>query len=146
MDSKELRLCLAEAGVRGGGGVKALDELTHPSQDIFVVNADPIWRPGSHWMALYTPPLDQPMEFFDPLGKPPGPEIMNFIHTRSYLYQTQRLQNANTCGEFCLYYIMHRVRGRSLMDIISDFTRNTTLNDTIVTNFAQKYLSSYTHR
>lgn len=115
------------------GGVMARDELPlepkPQNKQIFIVNTQPASQCGAHWLAIYLPTnKNQPVEFFDVLGNPPTAyhkEIVQFLETNgpNYMYQTYRLQSqeAMTCGHFCLYYFLHRVRGVPLDNIVQDF-------------------------
>lgn len=156
MDSRQLQQCLVQDSVTRHvfGGVLALDELPqHPqpsNKQVFVVNTQPASKPGAHWLAVYLPPnKDQPVEFFDALGQPPNHyelPILQFLETNRlyYLYQDQQIQahDAITCGHFCLYYLIHRLRGRLLSTIIQDFSLvNYKHNEHMVMSFVHKYFN-----
>ena len=155
MNSKQLRQCLVEDSMTRHvfGGVMAIDQLPmNPQPDdkqVFIVNTQPASQPGAHWLAVYLPPTSQPVEFFDVLGQTPttyGLPLIQFMNTQgsSYLFQTQSLQSqeAITCGHFCLYYLIHRVRGLSLDRIVQDFSPlHVRVNEQMVMEFVHKYFS-----
>ncbi len=96
-----------------------------------MVNTDDSQGKGIHWVTYYFPKGEH-AEFFDSLGSHPtryGMEEYLVDHGPSYLYNTKRLQGGNTCGQFCIYYAMHRCRGCSMQDIVNQFTDNLQDND-----------------
>ena len=155
MDSQQLRRCIAEDPLTRyyTGGVLASDELPSELQPlrkrIFIINTEPASQPGAHWLAVYLPP-NQPLEFFDAMGDVPPQSVIQFLRTQDqnstgYYYQTLPLQseNAVTCGHFCLYYLVHRVRGLSMSTIIQDFTTTDyMLNEQKVVDFVNKYFNT----
>jgi len=157
MDSKQLRACLAEdPKMRSiAGGVMAIDELPTtpaPGRRLFIINTQPSSQPGAHWLAIYFPTnAPQPVEFFDALGQSPEnypSRIMQFIMSggQDYVYQTQALQSseANTCGHFCLYYLVHRVRGINLETLFKDFSvDHYIVNEQRVIDFVKKHFISF---
>lgn len=111
-----------------------------------IVNTDPHREKGSHWVAMYFP-SDENGEFFDSYGYPPEFYRENFktfleSHTRKWKYNHRTLQslNSNSCGQFCLYFVINRNHGRSMSMIVNSFSKNLILNDQRVTVFAKKYL------
>ncbi len=108
---------------------------------LYVVNTDPSWRSGTHWVAFYFP-LRGPAEYFDSAGR--GPERYNgrfrnilIANGPSYVYNTDRLQGemSTKCGAYCLFYAMWRCRGLSMEDILNKLTRDYENNERIVLDF-----------
>ena len=136
MDSRQLHQCLLEDSKTRPwvGGVLAMDELdiNNPqpyNKKLFIINTQPASEPGSHWLALYLPSNSQPLEFFDALGRSPStddPLLMAFknINKKDFICNTTPLQSetAHTCGQFCVYYLTHRVRGVTMDNIVKDFS------------------------
>ena len=59
------------AGVKLFGGVFAKDRLplvVEKKPTFYIVNTDPISKPGRHWIAIY---VGDEVEFFDSLGRKP---------------------------------------------------------------------------
>lgn len=110
-----------------------------------IINSDPSFLPGSHWVAIYFP-SNSPAEFFDSLGKGPfhySHLMLNFIIDWSskgfaYNYEPIQPQYSSTCGIYCLYFLYNRVRGRSFEDILKDFSKNVSYNDNLVINFFRR--------
>ena len=111
----------------------------------FLVNTDRCGNPGLHWTVFYFPRRG-PAEFFDSLGNP-----LEHYHRRfkdvlmangpRYMYLTDRLQalDSNVCGQYCIYYIQQRSRGRTMKDICRDFRKNRYVqNDAFVYQYVNK--------
>lgn len=112
--------------------------LLHRSFLIF--NKDPHYLKGSHWIALVR--LDGTnYQIFDSLG-------CDFDYLEKYLkfknakytYNTQAFQseNTNTCGLYCLYWLVHRMMSISLSfnELLSEiFEINSSENEKKVLSF-----------
>ena len=103
-------------------GVRAADDI--PRSDTlgaFVVNTDPAHKPGQHWVVLINTPTS--VTYFDPYGIPP-PEIIRtrLVKTsKTLLYNRKRFQGLrNTCGYYCMYFILAETSQNHTMDIFSD--------------------------
>lgn len=116
----------------------------HKFPACFVVNVDSSAEPGSHWLAFYLPSSCH-IEFFDSYGNPPtyytGP-ILNFtLKFPNVSYNPMMLQSNVTavCGQYCVYYLYSRCRGRTLRDLLPTFVTQNICNDTRVFLFVWKY-------
>ena len=104
-----------------------------------IINCSPVSQPGSHWVALFLPANNQPLEYFDSIGRPPlKREIGTVIKNNAidWLHSNKRLQSpfATTCGQYCILYIQHRCRGESMQQFLNHFSKeNLTDNDNLVT-------------
>lgn len=127
-------------------GVFASDHLpieikSYPA--CFIVNTDPSSEAGSHWLCFYFP-CKHVVEFFDSYGNPPaffGDPIANFTSRFSFVYHNPlRLQSNSTavCGQYCVYYLYSRCRGKTMNDVLSSFVSNHICNDNLVYNFVSK--------
>lgn len=109
----------------------------------FIINTDASSKPGKHWCACYFNGSGQ-AEFFDSYGKPPSyynNAFASCLQNNSVvqLYNTKKLQSnySNVCGQFCLYYLIHRTRGQKFKDIV----------DTLqVTEHRDQYVYDYISR
>ena len=112
---------------------------------LYVVNWDPAYRPGSHWVALYLHPT-QRGEYFDSYGLPPLPECQRLLNQcRQWTYNTRRLQEDTlVCGQYCVLFLMLRSRGRSFDQIIDALLRPD--HDSLVHAFVQQYYPSLPFR
>lgn len=132
-------------------GVYASDTLPTTIEHFpcgLIVNTDPQTEKGAHWLAMYFPSKERG-EFFDSYGNPPDFYRENFEtfldkQSRSWKYNHRSLQslNSSTCGQFCLYFIMNRNRGKPLSIIVNSFSKNTSINDHRVSEFTRRYLNS----
>ena len=108
------------------GGVFARDKLPRiPRQKTiaYVVNTDPAHRPGQHWVAFYL--NKDTVYFFDPYGlKPVG--FRHIMSTRkNKVYFNKRLQGqGQTCGHYCLYFILAMRTKQSFNIFGDDFNAN----------------------
>ena len=129
-------------------GVFAADELMYVGNIkrpcLIVVNSDPSWKRGQHWLCIFVPEkAHMPIEFFDSLGRCPNQYSETFVrflteHGQKYMYSSIRLQepNSNMCGEYVLFFAAHRSRGISFVDIV-----NSAPNDRVVKHFVNQFYS-----
>lgn len=115
----------------------------HIRRGAIIANTDDDTKAGRHWCAIYFLG-DGTAEFFDSYGRTPGENSKRFVrslrtNSSSFVYNTVRLQNdvSNACGQFCLYYIYHRLRGVSMKDIVKQF-RHYPNNDYYVNAFVER--------
>lgn len=114
--------------------VKSHLKYTKNGIAFIVVNLDPSYLPGSHWVAIRISPSRKIIsEYFDSYGNDPNDTIEQYIGG-NYIAQTKQLQSASStiCGQWCMYYIWYRCRGYTLSEIVSQFSSNTEKNDDIV--------------
>ena len=90
----------------------------------FIANTDESYHIGKHWCAFYFNGFGQ-SEFFDSYGRSPEYYNRHFalcLRTNSVVrvHNSEKLQNnnSNVCGQYCLFYLIHRVRGQSMREII----------------------------
>ena len=133
------------------GGVVACDELPEriPSNDravAFIVNTDPKALPGQHWLAVFITEK-RSGEFFDSYGNPPDyrhfpKSIYKFLQRNcvKITYNARPVQDmfSTTCGQHCLFFLLHRCRGHSFTDVIcSMYTDDLRKNDVLVSRFVK---------
>ncbi len=109
-----------------------------------IANTDSSDKPGEHWCAFYFVG-DGRAEFFDSYGRSPSFYDSRFTeclrdNSRTWSYNTELLQNeiSDVCGQFCLYFLIHRLRGRSMVDIVRQFDK-LDFNDQYVYDTFSKY-------
>jgi hypothetical protein len=130
--------------------VDCLPERIDSYPTAIICNTDPSDRPGAHWVAMY---FDDAMcgEFFDSFGFHPSYHHENFTrfmnkHSIRWTYNMNQLQSvlATTCGQFCVFYLLHRCRRVDLSKIVHMFTNDKHLNDVLVNDFiSDNYSFSY---
>ena len=113
--------------------------VDYPSAYVF--NYDPSDEPGTHWVATYFAP-DGRGEYFDSYGIAPLiPEFHTFLdeNTHSWRINRRTLQGpgSHVCGHYCVFYLLHRCRERSMDSIVSLFDDCTKNNDEYVYRIVQ---------
>lgn len=129
------------------GDVLAVDALpgglVPPHHNAFIINTDYQTGPGEHWISVYFPPRSRVVEFFDPMGfsvENYDPRLMTFLQrNKEYIMENspRRCQSLNggLCGQFCLYYLLRRIRGDSMKTILNGFDpKRFLMNDRVVKN------------
>ena len=105
-----------------------------------IINLHSIEGEGTHWVCYRN--LDENMtEYFDSFGLIMPHEIRHYLLTsgKKVIYSQDEIQNRNTvlCGYWCLYYLIERQKGKSILDVIhhedfdednSDFIKNYFIN------------------
>ena len=126
-------------------GVYAADTLPDTPQrgKSYIVNCDESHKSGSHWVAFYKPPNNAYPDYFDSFGFPPLNEYFyTFLKDYRFFYYnnvTLQATSSNICGEYCIFYVIQRMRGLSTLDIISVFDANNAhFND----DFIKKYIDN----
>lgn len=120
-------------------GVFASDTLPSfcGSKSAVVMNFDPITEEGSHWVCAYVE--NGKGEYFDSYGTSPHliPQFVYFMNRNcksNWSFNRQELQSidTNVCGHYCIWFLSERGRGKSMHDIVSQFSNDTRSNDVIV--------------
>ena len=102
----------------------------------YIVNVDPHDRPGSHWMALWTPGPDDDEEeetclvmdsFGLPLWRYGAPALEDWLekHWSTLRFNRRSLQaiDSNTCGAYALLFLVHCSLGGTLQTFQQYFSR-----------------------
>ena len=113
----------------------------------YVVNTDISTQPGRHWCSIYINQYDRNGEFFDSYGNHQsyyGKRFVDFLnrHCKRWTYNQSGLQGplSATCGQYCIFYLLHRCKGIPLHDIVNMFTHDKELNDEMVNEYVTKFL------
>lgn len=106
---------------------------TYPAA--LIANVDTHDQDGSHWVAIYFTKT-KGGEFLDSFGRHPSmcsPRFKPFLNkfSKAWTYNQRSLQSfwSAVCGQYCLYYLLHRVRGDSMASIVSTFNQSRAQND-----------------
>ena len=103
----------------------------------YIMNTDPIALPGTHWVAVYLSLYDK-HEFFDSYGRKQSviAPVTRSRRPTEWIENTTTLQSpfSTTCGQ---YYLSERCAGRTMLDIINDFscTQDLIENDELINNY-----------
>ena len=103
----------------------------------FVSNTHPSTKPGEHWVAFF---YDSPssLEFFDSYGLNPSVYDFQINPTRMNQMVLQSL-DSDVCAHYCIFYLYHRSRGKSLTQILKSFSaHDQAWNDNSVARFVSK--------
>ena len=152
MNEDEITSVLENCGItqKFFAGVVSQDQLSllQPSRPSFyIVNTDTEGGPGLHWTSIFVT-KDNCCEFFYSLAKPPGQYSDNFVdflieNGPNYLMSTKQIQSfdSTACGQFCIFYAVHRCLAYSFEEIIDMFSATDLLsNDIKVRKFVNKMM------
>ena len=110
----------------------------------FVVNTDPMEPPGTHWIAIC---FNEQMkgEFFDSYGKHPihyNKHFLDFMNRNAIEWEHNKIQLqsafSTVCGLYCIYFLYHRCRKRSMSFIVNSFVNDNLRNDQLVYDFVRR--------
>lgn len=122
-------------------GTHAIDEIPKFQYGCYVINLAPSSHPGTHWVAVFHE-KDQ-IEYFDSTGNHPSNTLICWWgHKRLFTTNPYTLQSPYTdvCGQYTVYFLVHRCRGIRMRTILNSFTSNKIHNDEMVRDFVnQKY-------
>lgn len=93
---------------------------------VLVANTDPSQRPGRHWVAYYFTTGDT-VYYFDSTGQSPYNSALQRLLRRRRCRRVfrRRIQGMDqTCGYYCLYFILAMVRGYSFDCFGDDLSAN----------------------
>ena len=109
----------------------------------FVVNTDPMGLPGTHWTAIY---FNEQMkgEFFDSYGKHPihyNKYFLDFMNRNGVQWKHNKIQLqsafSSVCRQYCIYFLYHRCRKRSMLSIVNSFVNDKLRSDQLVYDFVR---------
>ena len=108
-------------GIRSLRGIYSRDRLPkNIRKECGIINLDDIQGPGTHWVCYRK--INNVVEYFDPFGLIMPNEALKYFNTsgKKIVYSIDEIQNRNTvlCGYWCLYYLLERQRGNSILDVI----------------------------
>ena len=86
-----------------------------------IINLDSIEGQGTHWVCYRN--TDKLMvEYFDPFGLIMPHEISHYLSKsgKKIVFSQNEIQSRDTvlCGYWCLYYLIERQKGKSILDVI----------------------------
>ena len=125
---------------------KQVKQTTRPF--CFIVNSAPSSSQGEHWLAVHIDKHGQG-ELFDSYGHPADfydQRLEAFLDKNciGHSFNARELQTlwSDVCGQFCLYYLLHRCREIPANNIIQQFSKSKVVNDHMVDAFIQKHFPS----
>ena len=131
-----------QLGIKYFRGVFSKDVL--PTQiknkECGIVNLDNNIGPGTHWVAYRN--IDRFCEYFDSFGLMMPSEVKKYMTTsgKQLEYSGDEIQERDSvlCGYWCLYYLLERQKGRSILDTIhnAEFDMSdTSVNHRFIINY-----------
>ena len=112
-----------QLGIKYFRGIYSRDNLPQKIHrlETGIINLDDSTGGGSHWIC-YRNVAEQCCEYFDSFGLIMPSEIKNYLKTsgKKMVYSSDEIQERDSvlCGYWCLYYLLERQKGRSLLDVI----------------------------
>ena len=118
-----------------------LEKMKRPCS--IICNTDTSDKGGTHWIAIFIPKIGK-IEYFDSFGlKPLNQEIYKFFDFNgvNYVYNNKQIQSneSNTCGKFCVLFILFRSRNLNYRDFLNLFTNDKIYNEKFVENLYKKF-------
>ena len=119
-------------------GVHPADGIPPLNSGAYVINTAPSTESQGHWVALWVSSKD--VEYFDSYGQTPSSCIQVKLKGRRVTCNDQMLQSplSAVCGQYAVYYLLHRSRGMSLASILKDFGSDVDDNDQYVYDFMEQ--------
>lgn len=102
----------------------------------FIANLDLSHMEGSHWVAVFFT-SENCIEYFDTFGRPPPKEFHESFIVKNYNKKIVQSLTSDSCGHFCVFYLIFKTRGFSMSDIVN-FVNVKTNADKYVENFINK--------
>ena len=112
-----------QLGIKYFRGIYSRDNLPQKIHrlETGIINLDDSTGGGSHWI-FYRNVDKQYCEYFDPFGLIMPNDIKNYLKTsgKKMVHSSDEIQERDSvlCGYWCLYYLLGRQKGRSLLDVI----------------------------
>lgn len=153
MDSEELQtLCLNIAELKEHFlGVFPCDQVPQETRryhtpKFCIVNLDPSYKDGSHWVTLIFRPQKRNI-YFDSYGFSPPQNKQRILNAldKHYVWNKVQLQHplSTACGQWCIFFCCAFFSGNSLSRIKKHFSKESDLlkNDFAINEFVNNILS-----
>ena len=114
---------VTQLGIKYFRGIYSRDNLPNKiyKLETGIINPDDSMGGGSQWIC-YRNVDKQFCEYFDSFGSIIPSEIKHYLKTsgKKTVYSSDEIQERDNvlCGYWCLYYLLERRKGRSLVDVI----------------------------
>ena len=119
----DLEKWIDDLGIKHFRSIYSRDRLPDQirKKECGIINLDSIEGEGTHWVCYRN--IDKQMvEYFDPFGLIMPHEIHHYLATsgKEVIYSQDEIQNRDTvlCGYWCLYYLIERQKGKSILEVI----------------------------
>ena len=144
MDGEQiLRILQKNEGInKGEYGVFSADTIPPVEQypSAYIVNTDNSNLPGQHWVSFFFENKKKKAEYFDSYGLLPIRRTFLEILPQTFKYSSHMIQGLEsiTCGEYCIYFLQERAKGKRMQQIISSFSQDTDWNDVKVSKYVSR--------
>ena len=120
-------------------GVYPINRLPTIKNGAYVINTAPDTHPGLHWVALLV--RGDSIEYFDSYGGDPSSKLRHWAGAKKWTTNPIPLQSPLTsvCGQYCVFYLLHRARGIDLPTILMEFNADVDSNDKLVYDFVEDH-------
>lgn len=118
---------------------------SNKEKQAFIINTADSTSSGVHWIALIK--TDAKCIFFDSFGLPIYTKsiLQNLKHENIFNYRYNSIQvqpmASNTCGYYCIAFILSFLNGFTYEKFLSFFFYDVSKNDKICYDFIGKYIS-----
>lgn len=119
---------LTRSSFRGVYAADMIPKRVYNKPASYVINTDPSYHPGTHWVAVHFP-VRGAAEFFDSFGRAPfDKRFTKFLlnNSKTYIYNAVELQDRTSlmCGKYCCLYILGRCSGNTMKTFVNHFIKN----------------------
>lgn len=129
-----------EAAFLGIFSIETLPKRVQHLPLLLVVNNQTSNLPGQHWKAIYIS-SDKIGEVFDSLVTPISIHLQNWLNTftRKWSSSRKRVQYpfSASCGAFVAFFVLNRLRAKSMKACLSIFKNDLPHNDKLVSTFVK---------
>lgn len=129
-----------EAAFLGIFSIDTLPKYIKHLPIIFIINTQTSNLPGQHWKAIYVS-SNKIGEVFDSLATPVSLRLQNWLNTftRKWSLSKRTIQYpfSASCGAFVIYFVLNRLKAKSMKNCLSIFKNNLMYNDALVVNFVK---------
>ena len=131
----DLNNWVKQLGIKYFRGVFSKDKLPMSirNNEVGIINLDDYIGSGTHWVAYRNG--NKYAEYFDSFGLPMPKEVEKYLATsgKPLIYSSDEIQDRDSvlCGYWCLYYLLERQKGKSILETIlnTNLHLNTTDSD-----------------
>lgn len=153
MNTNQLQTICENVGVLNESflGVFPCDHIpprpVQQEKDIFcIVNFDPSYKDGSHWVTLIFRAGSKKDIYFDSYGRSPPSDQVHILRSmkEGFVWNSVQLQHplSTACGQWCIFFVCAHFTGHSLKNLRDHFSDKCDLlkNDFLVNEFVNSIL------
>ena len=96
-------------------------------ESVVITTQDYLDGGGTHWVCVVNQPDSNDAEYFDSFGVHPSDVVVDYMKTsgKGLVYSENHMQDVDSimCSYYVCYFILERVKGRPMRDILLDFSK-----------------------